>query len=86
MAEQKDQEFQWLAVIAKSLAFLSLDRAQLRDTDIGVQARFLIALGLSRTDCAGLLNSTEKSISELLRLLEKKRSKSHAKKTNKPKQ
>ena len=53
-----------LAIIAKSFAYLCLDRAGLLGGDIGIQARLLIALGLSPADCAGLLNSTEKSIAE----------------------
>jgi hypothetical protein len=64
-----------LAIIAKSFAYLCLDRAGLLGGDIGVQARLLMALGLSPADCAGLLNSTERSIAELVRVLNKDKQK-----------
>lgn len=57
---------QWTAVIARSLAFLCLTGADLRDKDLATQARFLEGLGLSRKDCATLLDSTENSIAVAL--------------------
>ena len=71
-----------LAIIAKSFAYLCLDRAGLLGGDIGGQARLLTALGLSPADCAGLLNSTDRSIAELVRRHKKGkgRSKSRGKK------
>ena len=57
----------WISVIARSLAFLCLANADLRDKDLATQAVFLETLGLSRRDAAGLLNSSEKSITELIR-------------------
>jgi hypothetical protein len=63
---------QSLAIIAKSFAYLCLDRAGLLGGDVGVQARLLTALGLSPADCAGLLNSTERSVAELMRLHKRK--------------
>lgn len=57
----------WMPVIARSMAFLCLANADLRDKDLATQAVFLEALGLSRRDAAGLLNSSEKSLAELIR-------------------
>jgi hypothetical protein len=54
-------------VIARSLAFLCLANADLRDKDLATQAVFLEALGLPRHDAAELLKSSEKSLSELIR-------------------
>ena len=58
---------QWLPVIARSLAYLCLVNADLRDKDLATQAVFLEKLGLSRRDAAAMLKSSEKSISELVR-------------------
>ena len=64
MSNQNDE--QWLAVIGRSLAFMCLTDAELRDKGIAPQARFLETLGLSRKDVALLLNTSERSITELL--------------------
>lgn len=61
-----DEEQAWLAVIGRALAFLCLTEADLRDKDLATQARFLVSLGLSRRDAAGLLGSTEASLRVLL--------------------
>jgi hypothetical protein len=58
---------EWLAVIGRALAFLSLHAAELRDRDIGEQAAFLQSLGLSREEIALLVGSTPASIEVLLR-------------------
>jgi hypothetical protein len=67
-----EQEEKWLAVIGRALAFLSLHAAELRVKDIGEQAEFLQALGLSRDDIAPLIGSTAASIEVLLRKRKKK--------------
>lgn len=77
-AETSDEEREWLAVIGRSLAFLCLASADLRDKDLADQARFLEGLGLSRKDCALLLDTTENSIAVVLS--RKKRRSKRAKK------
>jgi hypothetical protein len=51
-----------LTVIARSLAFLCLNAAELRGKKILPQARLLESLGLSRAEAATLLNTTTESI------------------------
>lgn len=57
-----DNQNDWLAVIGRSLAFLCLAEADLRDKDLATQARFLQSLGLPRRDSANLLDTTEESL------------------------
>ncbi len=71
-ATTNEESDRWLAVIGRSLAFLCLHHADLRDKDIGEQAELLEALGLARRDTAALLNSTEASVGELLRVRRKR--------------
>ena len=56
----------WLGVIARSLAFLCLVEADLRDKGLVPQAKLLETLGLTRADVAGLLGTTAASLTELL--------------------
>jgi hypothetical protein len=58
--EPKDEH--WLRVIGRSLAFLCLAQADMRDKGVGEQATFLHALGLERADIAQILNTTEESV------------------------
>ena len=67
LAVFSENESEWLAVIGRALAFLSLHAADMRAKDIGEQAEFLQALGLSRDDMAPLIGSTPASIEVLLR-------------------
>jgi len=62
----------WLAVIGRSLAYLSLRNSELRDKDLATQAALLISLGLGVEDSAKLLGTTEASLRELLRLARNK--------------
>lgn len=52
----------WLAVTARSQAYLCLKQAELDDAPISERASFLMTLGLSRADAAGLLGSTDESL------------------------
>jgi len=61
-----DDNAPWLAVIGRSLAFLCLAQADLRDKGLASQARFLEGLGLRRKEAASLLGTTEASITETL--------------------
>ena len=56
----------WLPVIGKSLAFLCLVQADLRDKDLATQGRFLETLGVSRRDAAALLGTSYASLTEML--------------------
>lgn len=62
----EEDEARWLAVIGRTLAFLCLAQADLRDKGLAPQARVLETLGLSRRESALLLGTTEGSITELL--------------------
>jgi hypothetical protein len=56
----------WLAVIGRALAFSCLAQADLRDKGLVPQAKLLETLGLTRREAAALLNTTDRSLSELL--------------------
>jgi hypothetical protein len=74
MSDESYQEInRCLTVIARSLAFLCLVNADLRDKDLAAQASFLEALGLSRKECALLLESSENSISVVLSRAKRRR-------------
>jgi hypothetical protein len=64
---------EWLSVIGRSLAFLCLVKASIRDKDLATQARFLIALGLSRKEVATLLGTSEGSLKVSLHHASKKK-------------
>lgn len=67
MANSNDEESNpWLAVIGKSLAFLCLAQADLRDKDLATQGQFLERLGISRTNAAALLGTSYGSLSEMI--------------------
>jgi len=63
----------WQAVIGRSLAFLCLAQADLRDKGLAEQTLFLESLGLTRKEAAGLLNSTPESLTELVSKSKKKK-------------
>jgi hypothetical protein len=62
-----DEETRWLGVIGRSLAFISLHVAEMRDKQIAEQAEFLGGLGLTRQEIAPIVGSTAESVGELLR-------------------
>lgn len=64
MVEQSDGQ-SWFAVIGRSLAFLCLVQADLRDKALASQAKFLEGLGLPRHDAAILFGTTDKSLAVL---------------------
>jgi hypothetical protein len=73
MANQPDDDGNWLAVIGRSLAFLCLSEADLRDKDLVPQARFLQGLGLSRADAAQMLGTTADSLGVMERRARKRK-------------
>lgn len=52
MKDNDDENNEWLAVIGRSLAFLCLAQADLRDKDLATQGQFLVSLGISRKEAA----------------------------------
>jgi DNA-directed RNA polymerase specialized sigma24 family protein len=78
-------EREWLAVIGRSLAFLCLHAADLRDKDLLRQANLLDDLGLSKTDVAKLLGTTEESIRVTRHRARKKKGRSGGNKASKKK-
>ena len=73
----------WQAVVARSLAFLCLHAADLRDKDISEQAALLQALGLPASDIAQLVGSTEGSVKRLLGYRKQKGGRKRGSKTRK---
>jgi hypothetical protein len=63
----------WLAVIARSLTFICLDKANLREKSVGEQAEFLQNMGLPQKDAAKLLNKSVNSLQVLARRARKKK-------------
>ncbi|MFZ5877391.1 MAG: hypothetical protein ACOYXU_13435 [Nitrospirota bacterium] len=73
MNTNADETDEWLPVIARSLAFLCLAKADLRDKDLATQGRFLESLGLSRKEAAALLGTSYASLTELISKASKKK-------------
>ena len=65
----------WIAVIGRSLAYLSVHTAGLREEDLVAQAEFLTNLGLSRKEAASLLGSSENSLKAMRSRARKKNGK-----------
>jgi hypothetical protein len=59
---EKEEESQWLSVIAKSLAILAMHRSELGNSEVIVQAEFLEGLGLPRSEVAYMLGTTTESL------------------------
>jgi len=74
-------ETQWLATIGRALAFLCLSAADLRDKGLAEQGTLLEALGLSKSDAARLLGTSEDSLRVLLRRAGAAKRGRHSKKT-----
>jgi hypothetical protein len=74
MAKTIIKETDWTAVAAKAQAFQALHLAGLNDKKkkLTDRARFLMTLGLSRSDAAGLLESSDDSLRILFAREEKK--------------
>jgi hypothetical protein len=73
---------QWLSVIGRALAYLCIHSTDLKDRGMADQAKFLKGLGMSNSDIASLLGTTDNSIRGLLSYAEK----SKRKKSSGPKQ
>ena len=73
MNSNSDDTNEWLPVIGRSLAFLCLAQADLRDKELATQGKFLESLGLSRKEAAALLGTSYASLTELIRQASKKK-------------
>lgn len=71
--DRNHEDVNWLSVIARSLVFICLDKANLREKSVGAQATFLENLGLPRKDAANMLNTTANSLHVLASLARKKK-------------
>lgn len=72
MEQDTERASNWPAVIGRSLAFLCLVEADLRDKDLATQARFLEGFGLTRKDAAAVLGTSSNSLGVLLNRTKKK--------------
>jgi hypothetical protein len=68
-----DRGSDWMAVLARSAAFLALYGSGLREKDLATQGEFLERLGLPRRDAAQLLGTNPASLTELLSRSRKKK-------------
>jgi hypothetical protein len=59
---QGDENVDWNAVIARSLAYLCLHASDVDGKGLLEEARFLMGLGLPRADAAALLGSSDDSL------------------------
>ncbi len=78
--QESEDENPWLGVIGRSLAFLCLKEAGLREENIATQARFLETLGLSRKEAAQLLGTSGASLRVLLHVASKRKKKNGSEK------
>ncbi len=62
MVKESMNSSDWAAVAAKAQAFQALHLAGLGEKKLTDRARFLMVLGLSRSDAAGLLGSSDDSL------------------------
>jgi hypothetical protein len=62
MAKEPMNTTDWQAVAARAQAFQALHLAGLGEKKVTDRARFLMVLGLSRADAAGLLGSSDDSL------------------------
>jgi hypothetical protein len=60
-------ETDWTAVIARALGFLCVHQAGMQDETLLKQAEFLARFGIPRSEAAGLLGTSEKSLNEMER-------------------
>jgi hypothetical protein len=67
LAEQaQSPELLALNAIARSVAYLAMHAAELANSDLATKADFLERIGLSRSDCAKVLETSENSIRTVL--------------------
>lgn len=62
MARESIKDTDWEAVSARAQAFQALHLAGLGEKRLSERAKFLMVLGLSRADAAGLLGTSDDSL------------------------
>lgn len=67
VADKVVNETDWVAVAARAQAYQAIHLAGLGDKSVTDKAKFLMALGLARSDAATLLGTTDDSLRHLLR-------------------
>jgi len=70
-----EEEAQWMAVIAKSLAVLAMHSSELGNSEMMTKAEFLEGLGLSRNAVASMLGTSTDSLRVMSSRKKKKGSK-----------
>jgi DNA-binding protein HU-beta len=64
---RETQETDWTAVIARTLAFLSIHQADLQKETLVKQADFLERFGIPRSEAAVIVGSSDRSLKEMER-------------------
>jgi hypothetical protein len=67
VAEKDVNETDWVAVSARAQAYQAIHLAGLSDKSITEKAKFLMVLGLPRSEAASLLGTSDDSLRHLLR-------------------
>lgn len=62
MPKEAANQTDWVAVAARAQAYQALHLAGLGEKTVIERARFLMILGLSRAEAAGLIGSTDESL------------------------
>jgi hypothetical protein len=73
MPDTLSQESHWLAVIGRSCAYLCLHMADMKKKGLADQGSFLQSLGLSRSDAARIVGTTDESLRVLQQRQKSKR-------------
>jgi hypothetical protein len=76
----------WIAVSARAQAYQALHLAQLADKPLIQRANFLMTLGLSRAEAAGLLGSSDDSLRVQMARAKRKASSATAERVSKAEQ
>jgi hypothetical protein len=67
MAKEHINETNWAAVAARAQAYQAMHLAGLNEKTVTEKAQFLMALGITRTEAAALLGSSDDSLRILFR-------------------
>jgi hypothetical protein len=70
-----------VSIVGRSLAYLCLQNSDKKSAMLLEKAQFLMGLGLSQSDAAEMLGSTDKSLAELARQAKKTKEKKGGKAT-----
>lgn len=62
MANSENAGPDWLAVIGRAQAYLALNSSSVNEGTVLERAKFLMTLGLTRSEAAGLLGSSDDSL------------------------